>query len=119
MSDLVGMDDYTTMQDSLRPWVAARYKKMFEALEPYLDGSYGDVDPRHASVAVQVLRALGQLYRVTDRPTTQQAGIGEEEVRARIQAAVLEARIGWESQRRELESAARAAVAEQLRREQF
>lgn len=116
MSDLVPQDDYASIQDSLRPWVAQRLKKMYEALEPYVDGSYGDVDPRHAAAAVAVLRQLGSLYRVNERPKADTEGlVSEEQVQARIAEAVAVARLEWQQQRLELESAAREAVASMLR----
>lgn len=115
MSDLVAADSYEQIQDSLRPWLAQRLKGMYEALEPFVNGSYGEVIPGHAAAAVAVLRELGRLYRVQDPPAPQLVGVSEAEVQVRILEAVAAARIEWEQQRLELEAGTRERVMAQIR----
>jgi hypothetical protein len=115
MDDMVHVDGYESIQESLRPYLAAKLKRMFDALEPYVDGSFGEVAPAHAAAAVAVLRELGRLYRVAEIPRQAPVGISEAELEARICDAVGRARIEWETQRKELETSARAAVLERVR----
>lgn len=116
---LVPFDSYDQIQGSLRPELAARLSTLWQALAPYVDGTFGDVDPRHAAVAVQLIKELGRLYRVYDRPQVVVEGFTEEQVRARIaeavSVAVSLARSEWEAQRRIVGADARSLILEQLR----
>lgn len=112
---MVPVDGYETIQESLRPYLAAKLKRMFDALEPYVDGSFGEVAPAHAAAAVAVLRELGRLYRVAEVPRQAPVGISEGELAARIDDAVGRARVAWESERRALEADTRLLVLERVR----
>jgi len=118
--DLVRFDSYDQVSDALRPELAARFDKLYKSIESYVDGSFGDVDPRHAAVAVQILKELGRLYRVYDRPQTVVEGFTEEQVQARIadavSAAVNQARIEWELARQVQGGVDRDRVRELVRR---
>jgi len=115
MDELVRVDTYETISDSLRPWLAAKLKDMYEALAPYVDGSFGEVAPAHAAAAVAVLRELGRLYRVHEVPRQVQVGMSEAQVAAAISEAVAAARLEWELSRRALEAANRQLILERVR----
>jgi hypothetical protein len=115
MDDMVKADTYDTIQESLRPYLAQRLKQMFDALQPYVDGSFGEVAPAHAAAAVAVLRELGRLYRVAETPKQTQVGISAAEHEALVAEAVRVARLGWEAERLVLEADARAAILAQVR----
>lgn len=101
--DLVPYDSYDKIQDALRPELATKLTRLMKALEPYVDGTFGDIDPRHAAVMVQLIKETGRLYRVFDRPQQIVEGFTEEQVQARIAEAVAVAvevaRAEWEHQR--------------------
>lgn len=112
---MVRVDSYDTIQESLRPYLAEKLKKMFDAIEPYVDGSFGEVAPAHAAAAVAVLRELGRLYRVAEAPRQQQVGMTREEHEALVADAVRVARVEWEAQRLIEGAQARRAILDQVR----
>lgn len=115
MDEMVKYDSYDTIQESLRPFLAMKLKTMFMALEPYVDGSYGEVAPAHAAAAVAVLRELGRLYRVAEKPAPVQVGMTREEHDALVADAVRVARLEWESDRIIAEADTRRAILDQVR----
>lgn len=119
--DIARYDSYEQIQDALRPELAARMTRLWQALEPYVDGTFGDVDPRHAAVAVQLVKELGRLYRVYDRPDVVVEGYTEEQVQARVDeavaAAVKQAYAEWEQRRRVEADGARRQILGSLRPE--
>lgn len=115
MSDMVKVDSYDTIQESLRPYLAEKLKRMFDALEPYVDGSFGEVAPAHAAAAVAVLRELGRLYRVAEAPKPAQVGMTRAEHEALVADAVRVARLEWEAARVLAEADARLAILAQVR----
>lgn len=115
MDEMVKLDSYDTIQESLRPYLAEKLKRMFDALEPYVDGSFGEVAPAHAAAAVAVLRELGRLYRVAEVPRQAQVGMTREEHDALVADAVRVARLEWESARIIAEADTRRAILEQVR----
>lgn len=114
-------DSYEQIQDALRPELAARMTRLWKAVEPYVDGTFGEVDPRHAVVAVQLIKELGRLYRVYDRPPVVVEGYTEEQVQQRVDeavaAAVTQARLEWEQQRQVEAAEARKMILGSLRPE--
>lgn len=117
MDEMVRVDSYDTIQESLRPYLAEKLKRMFDALEPYVDGSFGEVAPAHAAAAVAVLRELGRLYRVAEAPRQIQVGMTRDEHEALVADAVRVARIEWEAARVLAEADHRAAILAQVRGE--
>jgi len=112
---MVRTDSYDTIQESLRPYLASKLKQMYEALAPYVDGSFGEVAPAHAAAAVAVLRELGRLYRVSEVPRPQQVGISAAEHEALVAEAVRVARLEWEAARVVAEGEARKQILAQVR----
>lgn len=102
-TDLTRYDGYDQIQDGLRLELATRMTRLYKALEPYVDGTFGELDPRHAAVAVQLMKELGRLYRVFDRPQTVVEGFTEAQVQQRVDeavtVAVAAARQEWEQAR--------------------
>jgi hypothetical protein len=115
MDEMAKYDTYDTIQESLRPFLAQKLKVMFEALEPYVDGSFGEVAPAHAAAAVAVLRELGRLYRVAEAPKPTLVGISREEHEALVADAVRVARLEWDAARIVEAADARRAILEQVR----
>jgi hypothetical protein len=115
MDEMVKADSYEQVQESLRPYLASKLKAMFDALEPYVDGSFGEVAPAHAAAAVAVLRELGRLYRVSEVPKQAQVGISRDEHEALVADAVRVARLEWEAARIIAEAETRAAILAQVR----
>lgn len=110
MDEMVKADTYEQIQESLRPYLAQNLKVMFDALRPYVDGSFGEVAPAHAAAAVAVLRELGRLYRVAEIPKQVQVGMTREEHEALVADAVRVARLEWETARVLAEGEARTAI---------
>lgn len=115
MDEMVKYDTYEQIQDSLRPYLAEKLKRMFDAIEPYVDGSFGEIAPAHAAAAVAVLRELGRLYRVAESPKPVQVGMTREEHEALVADAVRVARVEWEAQRLIEGAQARRAILDQVR----
>jgi hypothetical protein len=115
MDEMVKADSYEQVQESLRPYLASKLKTMFDALEPYVDGSFGEVAPAHAAAAVAVLRELGRLYRVAEAPKPVTVGMTREEHEALVADAVRVARLEWEAARILAEHDTRRAILEQVR----
>lgn len=55
----------------VRIWTTAGIRKLLTALEPYLDGTLGDVSPRHAALYLDGLKELNRLWaaRYVPRPS--------------------------------------------------
>lgn len=118
MDEMVKLDSYDTIQESLRPYLAEKLKRMFDALEPYVDGSFGEVAPAHAAAAVAVLRELGRLYRVAEAPKPAQVGMTRAEHEALVADAVRVARLEWEAARVLAEADARLAILAAVRNQE-
>lgn len=116
MDEMVKVDSYEQVQESLRPYLAQKLKTMFDALEPYVDGTFGEVAPAHAAAAVAVLRELGRLYRVAEAPRPAQVGITAAEHEALVADAVRVARLEWEAARVLAEADTRRAILERVRK---
>lgn len=115
MDEMVKIDTYEQVQESLRPYLAQKLKAMFDALEPYVDGSFGEVAPAHAAAAVAVLRELGRLYRVAEAPRQAQVGMTRQEHEALVADAVRVARVEWEAARMVEAADARRLILDQVR----
>lgn len=88
MTDLVapGEDDGSVlaMQPVVRRHNTAKLRALVEGLEPYVDGSYGPVNPRMCEVYMRALRELALLYRVYDPPKEKVAEEQEPALRADV-----------------------------------
>lgn len=74
-------DEYQTRFDTesepndpssdVRIWTTAGIRKLLVALEPYLDGTLGDVSPRHATLYLDGLKELNRVWsaRYIPRPS--------------------------------------------------
>lgn len=88
-------ESYEAMSQQVRMHCASRLGKLLQDLQPYVDGSFGDINAAHASVYISAVRELGRLYRVQEKPVVQQ---GEDMVPAAalfeaVAAAVAEAEV--------------------------
>lgn len=95
-----GMDNRAVMPSPEEDWVelarqvrnhnTAEIKKVLAALEPYVDGSFGSINPAHVRTYLEALKQLGQLWRVFDRPEERtEAGVDEQLVLESRQAKIL------------------------------
>jgi hypothetical protein len=68
----------------VRVWTTAGIRRLLVALEPYLDGTLGDVSPRHASLYLKGLQELNRLWAAQYTPVrSADALAGIESVSAR------------------------------------
>jgi hypothetical protein len=116
------MDLVTTRQDydgiswSTRMHLAQRMGWLMELLEPYLDGSFGDVQPGMVQAYVKVAHELGSLFESHKRPyeKPEARGIPVE----RVQQLLAEQEQKFTSMLEAAVSQAREDEREQLRLEQ-
>lgn len=66
MTDMLpaGVDELERMKAVVRHHNTDKIKGVLATLEPYVDGSFGPVQPGHVRVYLEALKALGQLWRV-------------------------------------------------------
>ena len=90
MGDLekFGSDEYDELALQMKMANTARFKALLDSLEPYVDGSMGQVSPPHVNAYVKVAKELGSLWHAYDRPARKK----DEEVDLVQEALVLEAR---------------------------
>jgi hypothetical protein len=71
-------EDWVELARQVRNHNTAEIKKVLAALEPYVDGSFGAINPAHVRTYLEALKQLGQLWRVFDRPEDRtEAGVDE------------------------------------------
>lgn len=112
-------EDYDSISWNTRLFLSKRMYQLMEQLEPYVDGSLGDVQPGHVQAYVKVAHELGALFEAHRRPYEKPEAKGvplervqqllqqqEEQFELRLQAAVAEAEVRTQQQL-ELEQAAR------------
>jgi len=105
--DLEARDRYEEQQRRVREAVAARLMTLLESLEPYVDGTMGEVPAGLAAVYVRAAGQLAALYGAAVRPRPAAAlPVWPEPAEE----------TGGEERAREAAAVARAAVAEQLER---
>jgi hypothetical protein len=75
MSDLVRMspEDFEHAKEQVRMTLTAKYKQVLDSLEPYVDGSFGSIQPAHVTAYLKAGRELGLLWKSYDQP----AGVEE------------------------------------------
>lgn len=66
--DLVKRDDYDSISWNTRMHLASKMHELMEQLQPYVDGSFGDVQPGHVQAYVRVAHELGALFQAHSRP---------------------------------------------------
>lgn len=78
----------------VRLWTTNRLQTLIATLTPYIDGTFGDVSPRHGTL---YLRAVGELNRLWNArylpPPPEPEPEPEEEVRTVEQAAAVRTRV--------------------------
>lgn len=126
--ELVPVTDYNEVSARMREYAAGRYMELLEALRPHVaailadpEGMVHEQEPARTMAQVQLLKFhqslvkdLGALYRVTDRPEVQRedvVSVAEHEEALERQAQLLE----LEAREREDAAAAAAVAAVQLR----
>lgn len=119
MSDVMrNIDDYDQLSDMVRRFCSERLYEAERSLRPWINGSFGDINPGHMSAYVTILRELGRLYgahkpprRDEDTLTAVQVQKLLEDERARmteaLEAAVAETELRV---RLELEAAATKSI---------
>lgn len=111
MNDMVrsNKDNYDELSDIVRKFCADRLYDLERGLRPYIDGSFGEIQPGHLSGYVSVLRELAKLYNAHKPPRPDDELLPRAAVEAMLHAAQLEAQARMEE--------AVAAAQEQVRRE--
>lgn len=64
----IGEDEFKALTEQVRQHNSVKIRELLAGLEPYVDGSYGPVNPAHVRAYLEALKALGQLWRVFDKP---------------------------------------------------
>lgn len=85
-------EDWQELARQVRNHNTAEIKKVLAALEPYVDGSFGAINPAHVRTYLEALKQLGQLWRVFDRPEQKEdssAGMEDPVVLEKRKAEVL------------------------------
>lgn len=102
MSELThNIENYDEISDIVRRFCAEQLYEAERSLRPWINGSFGDINPGHMSAYISILRELARLYNAhkPPRPDGQLLDAAEvakmletaqREAEARIQAAVLE-----------------------------
>lgn len=84
MSDLVRMspEDFEHAKEQVRMTLTAKYKQVLDSLEPYVDGSFGSIQPAHVTAYLKAGRELGLLWKSYDPPQAAQdeSGGADEEL---------------------------------------
>ena len=93
MTDLVRMtsEDFDALGHQMRLANTQRLKAILDSLEPYVDGSFGSINPGHVTAYVRTVAELGKLWRAYDRPVAAPEGSDESQA-AQVEAMVLSAR---------------------------
>lgn len=91
--------------EQVRLWTTDRLQELIRNLQPYTDGTLGEISPRHTQARLAAIRELNRLWQahILPEPVGQELGPSEEE-----QAAELE----------ELQEAIREQVRAELEAEQ-
>ena len=107
LADLAASDSFEQERDQVRRECAARYASLITHLEPYVDGTMGEVTAGLAAVYVAAVRQLGALYQspgrrlpVASRPVLPEpaAVLSDEESAAAVAVAVEEKRVAVREQ---------------------
>ena len=93
MTDLVRMtpEDFEALGHQMRLANTQRLKAILDSLEPYVDGSFGSINPGHVTAYVRTVNELGKLWHAYDRPGAAPEGSDEDKV-AQEELMVLSAR---------------------------
>lgn len=81
----MGKDEWELLTRQIRGYNLARLRELLDTLGPYVDGSFGSINPAHVKVYLQALRELGMVGRIYAPPK-------EEVVVDQVEQPVLEAR---------------------------
>lgn len=77
--------------EQVRTWTTAKLRELVEVLDPYVNGTLGDVSPRHATVYLQAVRELNKLwgaYEVPESPSETPPATRAAQVRGQVLAAL-------------------------------
>lgn len=92
MSDIMhNSASYDEISDIVRKFCADRLYEAERALRPWIDGSFGDVQPGHVTGYVTVLRELARLYNSHKPPRPDDDLLPRAAVEQMLAAAQLEA----------------------------
>lgn len=61
-------EELAQLAELVRQQSTQRVQTLVESLQPYVDGSFGQINPGHVKVYLDCLRELGRLWRVYARP---------------------------------------------------
>lgn len=80
-------EEYDNISWNVRMHLAGRMRELMEQLQPYVDGSLGDVAPGHVQAYVRVAHELGALFQAHSRPyeKPEEKGIPAAKVAAMLQ----------------------------------
>lgn len=89
MTDMiaVGPDEFDDLSAQMRMANTQRLKAVLDSLEPYVDGSFGSINPGHVTAYVRTVVELGKLWNAYSPPRRVEEAQGVEE-----EAMVLSAR---------------------------
>lgn len=85
--DLVHNSDYDNISNNVRRFCAERLYELERAMRPWVDGSFGEIQPGHLNGYVATLKELANLYEAHKRPH-EEAGMVSA---ARVEALLAEA----------------------------
>lgn len=85
--NLVTYDDYDRVSEQVRQYCAQKYMLLEQALQPYINGDMGDIQPGHATAYITLLKELGRLYRAQAVPRDPEAMIPASKVQQLLDAA--------------------------------
>lgn len=112
MSDIMrNTDNHDDISDAVRRFCAERLYELERSLRPWIDGSFGDINPGHVGGYVSVLRELGRLYQTHQPPRLDDSMLPRKQVEQMLQAAQLEAEARIEAAVREAEERVRMEIA--------
>ncbi len=100
----------------VRMWSTGKLQVLVESLEPYVDGSLGQVSPRHAATYLQAVKEVSRLWGSDYKPpriTPAQVRRIESKIRDQVELEAAEAE--RERQRAEREQREQAAVTNRAR----
>lgn len=84
-------DNYDEISDIVRKFCAERFYELERSLRPWIDGSFGDIQPGHVNGYVAVLRELARLYNSHKPPRPDDELLPRAAVEQMLAAAQLEA----------------------------
>lgn len=103
MSELVPVDrdalvrDLEARREQLRGYIGSELGALVRTLQPYVDGTFGQVSPRHVEVLLKALKMLGDTHRVfapvSFAPEVSEVGAGPDPVAVEAAVAVLRERV--------------------------